>query len=403
MTGQTYKYSKTASAFWAAFLFLSFFGGKQFFFTVGGLSVRPFYLLLPVGLWLAFTAKYKRGELNVMLLFPLLFTAVIGLGMLALATTDLSYDHTSIVKNIVFCAIQCSLFFILGFCLLLCDSRHLFRSLEKVLPFITLPPLFFFVVNAAQHFGERNIPRGQYTGIYLGNDGLPRATGFFDDPNYFSLYMLGLLFVFIVLSKVNKFNKKTNVFLLIGLLDVLLTTSRAAMLVLLIFMMLCGLFKALRVKKILLFCALTAVTAFVVSPKAKDIVLSKVSNTDGSIEERGSVAAIGLKAVFAYPMGVGIGNTHSYYLNEYGAAKIAHNDWIEVLLECGILGLLTYLAIFIRLLYLCRNKFARVCIFCFMLHLCTLSAFCYESIIPVLLTLMCYFTYIVPNRKTQPT
>ncbi|MDR1022898.1 MAG: O-antigen ligase family protein, partial [Prevotellaceae bacterium] len=326
---------------------------------------------------------------------------VTGWGVLGLTTTDLSYDYAAIVKNIIFCIIQCFVFFTLGLCLLRCNQQYLCRSLEKTVPFITLPPLFFFIVNAVKHFGERNIPRGQYTGIYLGHDGLPRAIGFVHDPNYFALKMLGLLLIFMVIGKIYKFKKKTNVFLLMGLLDVLLTTSRAAMLVILMFIALCGLFKVLRVKKILVFCVLAAVTAFAVSPKSRDIVLSKISKTDGSIEERGTVALIGLKAAFAYPAGVGIGNTQPYYLKEYGAEKIAHNDWVEVLVECGILGLLTYLAIFIMLLYLCKNKLARICILCFMLHLCTLSSFNYEPIIPAVLTFMCYFAHVLPNRKTQ--
>ncbi|MDR1112271.1 MAG: hypothetical protein LBL18_00695, partial [Bacteroidales bacterium] len=68
-----YRDSKAASILLSAFLFLSFFDGEQFFFDVGGLSIRPFYLLLPVGLLLALSAKYQRREFGVMITFPLLF------------------------------------------------------------------------------------------------------------------------------------------------------------------------------------------------------------------------------------------------------------------------------------------------------------------------------------------
>jgi O-antigen ligase len=402
MTLISYKYSK-ATIILCALLILACFGGKQFFFDMGGIGIRPFYILLPVGTLLIIYSKYSRREFAEILIFPILFAITVLLGIVANMITALLKvtDIELVVKIIIFCIVQFMLFIIAGYYLLKCDNRRLFRSMGNILPFITLPPLLFFLFNAIRHFGERNCPYGTYVGIYLGNDGLPRATGFFDDPNYFSLFMLGVLYIFLMVSQVYSFKKKTYFFLFIGLIDVLLTTSRAALLVIATFIVLCSICRVFKKKIILMLCIAMAAFVSLVSSQGRDIVLKKLSTKDGSVEERGSLLSIGLKAPQSYPMGIGIGNTEIYYLENYGLKKIAHNDFISVLLECGILGLLCYVAIFVVLFRICKNRLARICIVCFMLHLCTLSAYCYEVIVPIFVVFTYYITRVIPCREVK--
>jgi O-antigen ligase len=271
--------------------------------------------------------------------------------------------------------------------------------MENVLPFITIPPLLVFLWNGPSHFG---LIGTKYLGVFLGHDGLPRLTGFFDDPNYFGLSMWGLIFIVVLMSQTYKFRKLTFVYLFIGVVDIVLTLSRMALLTGVLFIFLSVLSNKKNIRYLAMLIPLVIFVFFVPLSNSdiQDLILSRFSgNNDGSLDERTILLRTGLKSFYLHPFGVGIGNQQDYYLIEYGQAKLSHNDWISVMIECGILGVISYMMIFIVLFVLSKNKLSKICIICFVFILCTLTSYTYLAIIPIFVIFISYLSYILPKRE----
>ena len=390
-----YKYSVLVSSLLAVFLLLIFFRSTDFFIDIFGLSFRPYFLLI-VPLFLLLKVKYNRSEFNRMTTATFLWLIVLSTGLLPIIFFDVSTDYSAVTKNVFLVVIQWATFGIVGFSLLSCDKAVLKRSIENILPFIVVPPLLMFAINGAIHFGETNTT---YLGVFLGHDGLPRAMGFFSDPNYFSLYMMGILYIVFLLNRGSIMPRKTQIYVLVIIANVLFSFSRSGIAVLVLFLLLCGLFRLIKVKKFFYALLIVFATASLFNNYIYTTVVNKFLQKDGSSSERFELILIGLNAPLNHPLGVGVGNEIYYYEQYYGTQKLAHNDFLTVLIECGIIGVLAYLAIYLILFFYTKCKLARICVLCFMLHLCTLSGYSYDPIIPVFVCFVCYISNIVPNRK----
>jgi O-antigen ligase len=394
------KYSKAASYILVLFIFLSCFLDTRYFISVAGLSIRPIYFLFPVML-LYIPRRIKKSEFNTLISHFSLFYISILTGLFASVFAIFIKIDNSL--NMIFLAIiQLFIYFIFTFLLLICDKDTLSYTLGKIIPLITIPPFLIYLLNVPVYFGERI---KSYPGIYIGSDGLPRLTGFCNDPNYFALYMMGVLFIYVVSMKYCKFEKRgIYLYLIIGVIDILLTVSRSAIMSLVLFLIFCGLFNKKRKVKILtivfiVFIIIILMVLFLFIPTLEDMLFKKTNlSGDGSVNERSTLLLLGLKSIYLYPFGIGIGNQTIYYQEIYGLPKLSHNDFISVLIECGVIGLLSYILMFLILFLQVKDKMTRICIFCFVVFLCTLSAYNYNTIVPIFVLLMSYFSCILPKR-----
>lgn len=398
-----YNQSKFVSAILAFFLLLIFFGGKMFFFNVG-ISIRPYYIILFPLLIFGIFGRYNRSEFfKINSLFAMMLLILL-LGFIALFTSSLNFDSADTFKFVLFFVIQTFCFLILSMAFLQCDVNFLYRRIIKLAPFITLPPLFIFVYNALTYFGSTN---KMVPGVFFGLDGLPRMTGLFDDPNYFSLYTLAYLYICLIILSTDKIKLSLLVFvsLFVGLLNVVFSFSRTAIVVLVFFIML-NLLSNKSFRKnlpiVVLIIILLTVLVLSLNETILDLLLAKFFNPTedgGSTEERGTLLFTGLQSGFLYPIGVGIGNTTAYFMKYYGQPKLAHNDWITVLIECGILGVIIYIGMWLKVFFSTRVRLVKIAIICAMLHLSTLSLYYYEPIVPFFLIFLYFNTVIIENRS----
>ena len=98
---------------------------------------------------------------------------------------------------------------------------------------------------------------------------------------------------------------------------------------------------------------------------------------------------MGLECFFKYPLGMRIGQ-QAYFIEEmYGVHKVAHNDFIGVLIEYGILGLIIYLYFFYKVYYN-NSNLAKIILLGLMLELFTLSCYPYILIIGITMAMLLY-------------
>lgn len=116
---------------------------------------------------------------------------------------------------------------------------------------------------------------------------------------------------------------------------------------------------------------------------------------DGSSQERILLLETGLLAPLYYPLGVGVGHCWDYYALTY-IPKLAHNDFLTVLIECGLIGLLAYLFIWFKVFKI-QNRLGRITVFSIAVMACTLSCYGYEPIIPILFSFFLVFNEYEKN------
>lgn len=108
---------------------------------------------------------------------------------------------------------------------------------------------------------------------------------------------------------------------------------------------------------------------------------------EGSSIERINLLKLGLKNIYIYPFGVGLGNTTKYYFDVYGSYKLSHNDFLSVFIETGIFGLIFYLSYFATMFLRIDGK-GKVVVLVTFLYLNTLSCYNYESILPIVFAIL---------------
>lgn len=190
----------------------------------------------------------------------------------------------------------------------------------------------------------------------ISTEGLNRANGLYDDPNYLGLFLVCLWpFLF-----TKKFKYKKIIFLFFGII-ILLTFSRATAI---IFVIQLVLFLYLKTKNKFYFLLKTtsilfslSFIIFVFNPMGLATrfltVGSLVEGNDGSYDnstaERLDVFFAGIKMFKDYPwFGIGYGNFQhfsSFYMDFSPRAVVAHNTYITILAELGIIGFLIFIAI----------------------------------------------------------
>lgn len=384
-----YDKKKRISYLLVLFFLLIFINNKDLFLDVG-INLRPFYFLLIV--LLACLPRISSKRWRVYSSYLTIYALILLFGILGWLFSPEVLEIADVFTYIIFFIVQILTFYVLIRSFEACDLTILFRGLKKILPIITVLPLLLFLYKFNSRFGVHN---EVVLGVYTGHDGMPRLIGLFEDPNYFSLYMFSFLtfLFFINQSLKEKFSKYNIAFIIIGVIDVVLSQSRSAIGLIFLFVFLNAVFyrnKKLIAAIVLLF-ILSLIGLSYVDTDVLDIVSQRYENIedDGSANERLYLMKEGLMAPFRVPFGVGIGNCRAYYAMFF-EPKLAHNDWLTVLIECGIFGLILYFLLWMKV-FKTGNTVSRILILCIMIQLATLSAYGYDPIVPTALAFYACF------------
>jgi O-antigen ligase len=208
---------------------------------------------------------------------------------------------------------------------------------------------FFQVANGKLFFTDRLFFSTLIPSFY-------RASGFMNDPNYFSLIcLLGFCFSrflsgrFVLMCKV------------LSIIGVFLSGSRSGLIVLILIIVVANLRDLLSIKRILL---LVIIFLFIVlnSYFLKEYLPDSISmifesgSYDGSVErnslaDRMAAINVGIDAFHDSPLfGYGLGNLVNHPANVH--AQVSHNTFIELLAENGIFGFVLYISVFLSLVSL---------------------------------------------------
>lgn len=372
-------------------IFLLIFMNDVDYFINVGISIRPYFIpLFGLGMLLphiskVFFHKYKYRLLS----FLVLFFCGIGGHFFAKA----NFEYLFFVNQILLLLLQILTFYWVLRGLKYCDLEVFSRGMLKILPLITMIPFIIFVIQYPAYLGVRN---QSVCGMFLGNDGIPRMTGLCADPNYFSLYMFSFLCMIYYLNQKChlQFSTITILFIGIGILDIILSLSRSAWGVVCIFLLI--ILALQRRKNLFLAFGIIAICFFLLihftDPLVLDVILQRFENTgdDGSSTERLFLLQKGLEAPLYFPFGVGVGNCQYYYSLFY-EKKLAHNDFVSVLIECGLLGIICYLYIWLQT-FLLTDGFGKCVLFCVGIFCCTLTCYGYEPIIPLVLAFYSFYS-----------
>lgn len=369
---------------------LIFINNTNYFLNIG-VSIRPYFIpLFGLGLLLphvskAFFYRYKFRLLS--------FCSLLIWGLVGHLFVKTDSEYLFVLNQMLLLLIQILTFYwvLRGFHY--CNLGILYRGMLKILPCVTVIPLLIFIIQYPLFIGVKN---QLSCGIFTGHDGIPRMIGLFADPNYFSLYMFSFLcMVYYLNQKCGlKFTVYSIFFICIGIFDILLSLSRSAWGVLCLFLLLVAIMQRRKMLILVVFFIVACIILMVhfMDPLVLDVILQRFESTgeDGSSSERIFLLQKGLESPVYFPMGVGIGNCQ-YYYSLFFDKKLAHNDWISVLIECGLLGVVCYAFIWIQN-FLCANGLGKNILFCVGIYCCTLTCYGYEPIIPILLAFFSFYS-----------
>lgn len=356
-----------------------------------GVSIRPYYPILMVLSILVGNPIKNKFHNNCYIFYGLIiFTGIFGLFF-----TPWTNKHNEFINPMIMLIVQMFTFYVLVNAFAKIDLTRFYDWLKIIFRIVVTIPLLVFAINYSSMLG---VVGGSSPGIYTGHDGVPRMVGLFADPNYFSLYLIVLIsFILYLKAKFNlKLNKIDITFIGIGIIDIFFSFSRSAIATIVLFTVLLLFLKPNKIVLMslgLLIIVVISICLFLEN-SILDLVVERFSDTghDGSSEERIFLLTKGLESPLSYPFGVGVGQCPNYYYSFFNIPKLAHNDFVSVLIECGILGLLSYLLIWTQI-FIRQDLFGKIIIGCILIMCCTLTCYAYEPVIP-----LTFSFYTVFNR-----
>lgn len=371
------------------FLFMLFIGAifinHSFLFIDIGISIRPFhFLLIPFFIILIKKDFYKYFYYIVSYFFVFFF------GLISSCINMILLNQNA--ENLLFAGLSsCIQVFVFSVSLYIFSSieeKRLFHLLCLILPFIVSIPLILYFMSKP-YWGVPNLQGN--LGFYTGHNGVPRMCGTCNDPNYFGLYLyiyLGLLY-YLKVSIQYKSSFLYRLFFTLGIIDLFLTFSRTAIIVLTLSIFLLF-FRKHKIKclciLLLLFIAFFICLNFLGTELSEKLITHYASTKEeGSFLERIDLIKYGILSCIYVPLGMGIGSCKEYYLLFYGAPRLAHNDWLTILIECSFWGLLIYLFLWLKAFFM-QNHTGKVLVLCVMFYMSTLTSYYYEPIIPIALS-----------------
>jgi O-antigen ligase len=336
------------------FLLSTTFNHKMFFINVGDFSLRPYMLVASIGIVYMILSKKRiyltKNQLIMLLLMFLFFIIAFSTYIISPYVSD---SPTMFFRGIILLFFQ---LFIFLFIFMISNHIHETEALNAIsitLNFILIVASILYIYHIATkgliNYGE------SYLGILYSYQGRPRLMGTVGDPNYFSLYITVYywLYLFFARKLSLKTNKLTSVFFMIL---ILLTQSRTAIIINILALLLLFSYEVYYKTKVtfltLIGLILTGIPIFFVLDRyilnINDLFLL---SEDASFGIRSKLLFEGLKNIYRHPFGVGIGYLQSYYVNYLGLIKVAHNDFISVFIEIGVLGVIMYISLYIFSFY----------------------------------------------------
>ena len=361
---------------------------EAFFINVGNYSIRPYMAFTIIGL-LYFSInnkKTKTNEINIIIILWVLFFAISSLSSI-LVSPYYSINPSGFFRNYLLLAFQILTFLVMTILIRNTDESGLNKAIEKTIFFMLIVAFFLY----AYHVYTKgfNLRTGSYLGIRYTYLGQARMTGTVGDPNYFSLYCSVYYWIYMFLQKKATYKKKRVLILTLFFISaILLSQSRTAILiniVVFVFSITKNVFP-LRKKSMISFIILLLFFAFVYF-MADIIKVSDLFNllNDKSFSVRLLLLTEGMKNIFRYPFGVGVGYLIDYYREFTGIPNVAHNDFISVFVEVGILGLMQYILMFV-VFYIKSDNRGKVIILLIIGYAFSLTMYYFDPILPIALT-----------------
>ena len=229
------------------------------------------------------------------------------------------------------------------------------KSIRSLMWLLTITGLFMFFYGVyASFFASADKP-------------IMRMISFVEDPNSFAIKLMPLVAFSYILIKTEKLRilKIVALILLISLiLSIILTFSRGGMIALFIMLSFIG-FKEIKHKRNIFFIVMFILLLLLIIPQ--ELMFFRIGtitniNLDASIIQRVKILKGALRMFLDHPIwGVGAGNfiTHSKIYCGTILGRVAHNSFLHVAAENGIIGLLLFSSIlaltFKNLIYCCKN------------------------------------------------
>lgn len=265
-------------------------------------------------------------------------------------------DRTSAIRQVYYL----SLFFVLIYIILiLLDSKHIFTKLNKFLYYMTTFFIIFGVMelNFDIHFPNSRVidqPELYYN--------IKRTTAVFYNENDFSFYLTLITPMFLLNILYKKSIKKLLNILLVGMIFYIIIANDSKLcLIALLIEIIVLMFLIGRKKTASFFLAVVIVCSLLFLQQSYlqnsyDLVKQQLYNQSGSASIRAELFFTGLELLKrSYFLGVGPGNFEAnIYAITYGKGidgiVNAHNWWMELLVNYGLIGFLIYLLIFFYML-----------------------------------------------------
>lgn len=268
--------------------------------------------------------------------------------------------------------------------------------LLKIAKYYIVISLLYYILGMFYYTG---FPEGSRIFGVLIEKGIPRAIGIAGDPNFASLSYGIMLILFLDIKKTAVIFKVIAIFLIIA------TLSRGALIGVMLIMIIFNIrfnLKSIRMGLIFLFVCVFVFVFF----ENNLFILDLIDKRMAGLESGGGRFEIWMNALSLFDsspiFGYGIFNFR--YLNElyFNDSHFAHNTYLEVLIEIGVLGFYVF-SFMIMSIYLAayktfkKNKYALKIVMLTFIMATTLSL--YLNPILIFIILITYMTYVERNKN----
>lgn len=376
----TFSISKSNYKYLLVLFIATLFNNTIFFLQFNNYSIRPYMIVILVGLLIILFKKKFIYAPMVSIYFIIMALSII-------PHIYSSYSNFStLVRGLILIVFQILTFIVVSTFYKKVEIAHKLHLFKRTLQFLIITSLFLYIFQVFFNIGFNEI------GVLYTYNFLPRMTGLFKDPNNFAIYLTIFFWIYVYLKQ-DQYGKRDNLLTLLYSACILLSLSRGAIIsnivgVLLLFIANGSLKK--RMKLVTIISMFTLLVYFLLTSFNSDInelIFRRFNfSSDNSVMQRFELLKIGLNSLTKYPFGVGLGNMELYYLNEFSRYKVAHNDFISVLIEAGIVSLVLYLMYFVKI-FLYFKPIGKIMLVVVFIFLNTLTLYNYDPIVPIFISI----------------
>lgn len=302
---------------------------------------------------------------NIFALLVILFTLKVFSGLLVMFNNYSVLSYYQYFKWIIFESVD--LLFYFYFIKYFLGSNLLFKkSVINVFAFSIIFSSFFSIVQfIVYYFYQYNIismiidlpliwSQDNLLNRYAWGPVL-RVGGFMVGPNLYATVLCS----FIPLVLYTRFFRYRNYILFLLFLSLILTLSRTGFLTLFVILLLGLIYRKLSFK-FLLYPSLFLGMVFTFIYKNFSDIFNTFTlrfNVEGVVGSRFDVFLNSFQIFLENPFGVGINNFSEVYFLQYGLRGFnPHNDWLTLLVELGVLGLISYIFYYLYLIVFSKRN-----------------------------------------------